>query len=168
MGYPPSASAILPLPPSPHLPRWLYEGLSREKAEELLLLPGNCGGAFIIRESQTRRGGCSPVVLDPQGGVPFHSAGSPYQPRVPAPPCQPGVLLCRLRSGLVGFSEISCALKGRTRSLQETGFSPMGIRKAMCVCVSVCVDWGQLRLPTSDSLHVGVSALTYRGQQVYR
>lgn len=37
--------------------RWLYEGLSREKAEELLLLPGNPGGAFLIRESQTRRGG---------------------------------------------------------------------------------------------------------------
>ncbi|XP_029774518.1 src-like-adapter 2 isoform X2 [Suricata suricatta] len=34
---------------------WLYEGLSREKAEELLLLPGNSGGAFLIRESQTRR-----------------------------------------------------------------------------------------------------------------
>lgn len=38
-------------------PRWLYEGLSREKAEELLLLPGNPGGAFLIRESQSRRGG---------------------------------------------------------------------------------------------------------------
>ncbi|XP_057560032.1 src-like-adapter 2 [Hippopotamus amphibius kiboko] len=36
--------------------RWLYEGLSREKAEELLLLPGNPGGAFLIRESQTRKG----------------------------------------------------------------------------------------------------------------
>ncbi|XP_058535208.1 src-like-adapter 2 isoform X1 [Ochotona princeps] len=35
---------------------WLYEGLSREKAEDLLLLPGNTGGAFLIRESQTRRG----------------------------------------------------------------------------------------------------------------
>lgn len=35
---------------------WLYEGLSRQKAEELLLLPGNSGGAFLIRESQTRRG----------------------------------------------------------------------------------------------------------------
>ncbi|KAM9249149.1 src-like-adapter 2 [Dugong dugon] len=35
---------------------WLYEGLSREKAEELLLLPGNPGGAFLIRESQSRRG----------------------------------------------------------------------------------------------------------------
>lgn len=50
-------------PPTPRLtpvcffPRWLYEGLSREKAEELLLLPGNPGGAFLIRESQTRRGG---------------------------------------------------------------------------------------------------------------
>ncbi|XP_016793362.1 src-like-adapter 2 isoform X2 [Pan troglodytes] len=38
---------------------WLYEGLSREKAEELLLLPGNPGGAFLIRESQTRRGSYS-------------------------------------------------------------------------------------------------------------
>lgn len=36
--------------------RWLYEGVSREKAEELLLLPGNHSGAFLIRESQTRRG----------------------------------------------------------------------------------------------------------------
>ncbi|CAO2578016.1 Src-like-adapter 2, partial [Lemmus lemmus] len=35
---------------------WLYEGLSRERAEELLLLPGNPGGAFLIRESQSRRG----------------------------------------------------------------------------------------------------------------
>ncbi|KAM9683255.1 src-like-adapter 2 isoform 1-T2 [Dama dama] len=46
--------------PSIHVARishgWLYEGLSREKAEELLLLPGNRGGAFLIRESQTRRG----------------------------------------------------------------------------------------------------------------
>nr|KAF6472467.1 Src like adaptor 2 [Molossus molossus] len=46
--------------PSVHVAKishgWLYEGLSREKAEELLLLPGNPGGAFLIRESQTRRG----------------------------------------------------------------------------------------------------------------
>ena len=47
-------SRVTSLCPSP---RWLYEGLSREKAEELLLLPGNPGGAFLIRESQTRRGG---------------------------------------------------------------------------------------------------------------
>ncbi|XP_035561905.1 src-like-adapter 2 isoform X4 [Canis lupus baileyi] len=44
--------------PSSHVAKishgWLYEGLSREKAEELLLLPGNPGGAFLIRESQTR------------------------------------------------------------------------------------------------------------------
>ncbi|KAM6147705.1 src-like-adapter 2 [Erethizon dorsatum] len=46
--------------PSVHVAKiscgWLYEGLSREKAEELLLLPGNPGGAFLIRESQSRRG----------------------------------------------------------------------------------------------------------------
>ncbi|KAJ1124699.1 hypothetical protein NDU88_003148, partial [Pleurodeles waltl] len=38
---------------------WLYEGISREKAEELLLLNCNHGGAFLIRESQTRKGGYS-------------------------------------------------------------------------------------------------------------
>ncbi|XP_004631049.1 src-like-adapter 2 isoform X1 [Octodon degus] len=46
--------------PSVHVAKishgWLYEGLSREKAEELLLLSGNPGGAFLIRESQSRRG----------------------------------------------------------------------------------------------------------------
>ncbi|NWJ04893.1 SLAP2 protein, partial [Crypturellus undulatus] len=36
--------------------RWLYEGISREKAEELLLQPGNHSGSFLIRESQTRKG----------------------------------------------------------------------------------------------------------------
>ncbi|KAJ8361326.1 hypothetical protein SKAU_G00178510 [Synaphobranchus kaupii] len=33
---------------------WLFEGISREKAEELLLLPYNQAGSFLIRESQTR------------------------------------------------------------------------------------------------------------------
>uniref|UniRef100_A0A8D0H6S0 Src like adaptor 2 n=1 Tax=Sphenodon punctatus TaxID=8508 RepID=A0A8D0H6S0_SPHPU len=46
--------------PSSHIAkvshRWLYEGISREKAEELLLLPCNHGGSFLIRESQTRKG----------------------------------------------------------------------------------------------------------------
>ncbi|XP_076208090.1 src-like-adapter 2 [Aptenodytes patagonicus] len=36
--------------------RWLYEGVSRQKAEELLLWPGNRSGSFLIRESQTRQG----------------------------------------------------------------------------------------------------------------
>ncbi|NXE12706.1 SLAP2 protein, partial [Lophotis ruficrista] len=36
--------------------RWLYEGVSRQKAEELLLRPGNRSGSFLIRESQTRPG----------------------------------------------------------------------------------------------------------------
>ncbi|XP_069508351.1 src-like-adapter 2 isoform X2 [Ambystoma mexicanum] len=38
---------------------WLYEGISREKAEELLLLDCNHGGSFMIRESQSRKGGYS-------------------------------------------------------------------------------------------------------------
>ncbi|XP_038606671.1 src-like-adapter 2 [Tachyglossus aculeatus] len=49
--------------PSSHVARvsnrWLYEGLGREKAEELLLLPCNHGGSFLVRESQTRKGGYS-------------------------------------------------------------------------------------------------------------
>ncbi|NXA97879.1 SLAP2 protein, partial [Melanocharis versteri] len=35
---------------------WLYEGVSQQKAEELLLRPGNHSGSFLIRESQTRQG----------------------------------------------------------------------------------------------------------------
>ncbi|NXJ82805.1 SLAP2 protein, partial [Trogon melanurus] len=38
--------------------RWLYEGVSRQKAEELLLQPGNRSGSFLVRESQSRRAGC--------------------------------------------------------------------------------------------------------------
>ncbi|XP_072487525.1 src-like-adapter 2 isoform X1 [Notamacropus eugenii] len=49
--------------PSSHVAKishgWLYEGLNREKAEDLLLLPSNHGGSFLIRESQTRRGAYS-------------------------------------------------------------------------------------------------------------
>ncbi|KAJ8265326.1 hypothetical protein COCON_G00144250 [Conger conger] len=36
--------------------RWQYKGISREKAEELLLLPYNLAGSFMIRESQTCSG----------------------------------------------------------------------------------------------------------------
>ncbi|KAJ8407983.1 hypothetical protein AAFF_G00262110 [Aldrovandia affinis] len=36
--------------------RWQFEGISREKAEELLLLPYNQPGSFMIRESQTCSG----------------------------------------------------------------------------------------------------------------
>ncbi|XP_034619546.1 src-like-adapter [Trachemys scripta elegans] len=35
---------------------WLFEGLGREKAEELLQLPDTKVGAFMIRESETRKG----------------------------------------------------------------------------------------------------------------
>ncbi|KAM3921423.1 src-like-adapter 2 [Leptodactylus fuscus] len=36
--------------------RWLYKGINREKAEELLLVSSNQSGSFLIRESETRRG----------------------------------------------------------------------------------------------------------------
>ncbi|XP_041867233.1 src like adaptor 1a [Melanotaenia boesemani] len=35
---------------------WLFEGVERQKAEELLLLPGNRVGSFLVRESATERG----------------------------------------------------------------------------------------------------------------
>ncbi|XP_077404413.1 src like adaptor 1a isoform X2 [Vanacampus margaritifer] len=35
---------------------WLLEGVTRQKAEELLLLPGNRLGSFLVRESSTERG----------------------------------------------------------------------------------------------------------------
>ncbi|KAL1255946.1 hypothetical protein QQF64_014007 [Cirrhinus molitorella] len=35
---------------------WLFEGISRQKAEELLSLPGNGVGSFLIRESPRERG----------------------------------------------------------------------------------------------------------------
>ncbi|XP_013908878.1 PREDICTED: src-like-adapter 2 isoform X2 [Thamnophis sirtalis] len=36
--------------------RWLYEGIDRAKAEELLLLPANQEGSFIIRKRQAKKG----------------------------------------------------------------------------------------------------------------
>ncbi|KAF5908533.1 src-like-adapter [Clarias magur] len=35
---------------------WLFEGVGRQKAEELLHLPGNTVGSFLIRESPSQRG----------------------------------------------------------------------------------------------------------------
>ncbi|XP_068118113.1 src-like-adapter 2 isoform X2 [Hyperolius riggenbachi] len=39
--------------------RWLYKGINREKAEELLLVSSNSSGSFLIRESETRKGSYS-------------------------------------------------------------------------------------------------------------
>lgn len=35
---------------------WLFEGVGRQKAEELLCLPGNRQGSFLVRESNRERG----------------------------------------------------------------------------------------------------------------
>ncbi|KAG5842652.1 src like adaptor 1a [Anguilla anguilla] len=35
---------------------WLFEGVARQKAEELLRLPGNVVGSFMIRDSTKKRG----------------------------------------------------------------------------------------------------------------
>lgn len=35
---------------------WLFEGVGRQKAEELLSLPGNKVGSFMVRESSRERG----------------------------------------------------------------------------------------------------------------
>ncbi|XP_072308942.1 src-like-adapter 2 [Eucyclogobius newberryi] len=43
--------------------RWLYTGISRFKAVELLMLPENITGSFLIRESETTKDGHSLSVL---------------------------------------------------------------------------------------------------------
>ncbi|KAI1890236.1 hypothetical protein AGOR_G00151640 [Albula goreensis] len=46
---------------------WLFEGISREKAEELLLLPHNREGSFLVRESHTHNGAYSLSVRQNNG-----------------------------------------------------------------------------------------------------
>ncbi|CAJ1051341.1 src-like-adapter 2 [Xyrichtys novacula] len=43
--------------------RWLFTGISRNKAVELLMQPQNLSGAYLIRESETNAGGYSLSVL---------------------------------------------------------------------------------------------------------
>ncbi|KAJ0068356.1 hypothetical protein NL108_005921, partial [Boleophthalmus pectinirostris] len=43
--------------------RWLYTGISRLKAVELLMLPQNINGSFLIRESETNKDCYSLSVL---------------------------------------------------------------------------------------------------------
>lgn len=45
------------------LPSWLFEGLGRDKAEELLQLPDTKIGSFMIRESETKKGESLPLVF---------------------------------------------------------------------------------------------------------
>lgn len=42
---------------------WLFEGLGRDKAEELLQLPDTKIGSFMIRESETKKGEQPPTHL---------------------------------------------------------------------------------------------------------
>ncbi|XP_076124455.1 src-like-adapter 2 [Alosa pseudoharengus] len=47
--------------------KWQYEGISRAKAEELLLRPQNQSGSFMIRHSQTAKGSYSLSVVQGRG-----------------------------------------------------------------------------------------------------
>ncbi|XP_063072567.1 src-like-adapter 2 [Engraulis encrasicolus] len=49
--------------------KWQYEGISRAKAEELLLRPQNQSGSFMVRQSQTCKGSYSLSVVQGQGSV---------------------------------------------------------------------------------------------------
>uniref|UniRef100_A0AAY4D1M0 SH2 domain-containing protein n=1 Tax=Denticeps clupeoides TaxID=299321 RepID=A0AAY4D1M0_9TELE len=51
------------------LNRWLYVGISREQAEELLQSPQNQTGTFMIRESQMSKGTYSLSVLQRLGAA---------------------------------------------------------------------------------------------------
>lgn len=76
---------------APCLCRWLYEGVSRQKAEELLLQPGNRSGSFLIRESQTRQGESprAPTPVPPPSHAPWHGHqgghGAGYGPSLHGP-----------------------------------------------------------------------------------
>ncbi|XP_077191338.1 src-like-adapter 2 isoform X2 [Paroedura picta] len=49
--------------------KWLYEDISREKAEELLMLPSNHEGSFLIRKSQMMKGCYSLSIRHSQHGA---------------------------------------------------------------------------------------------------
>ncbi|XP_073681415.1 src-like-adapter 2 [Garra rufa] len=49
--------------------RWLFEGITRRNAEQLLLLPPNYSGCFLIRESQSSPGFYSLSVRQDRGHV---------------------------------------------------------------------------------------------------
>ncbi|XP_030634157.1 src-like-adapter 2 [Chanos chanos] len=51
--------------------RWQFVGISRKKAEELLLMPQNWPGSFLIRESQSCNGSYSLSVLQSSGTTYF-------------------------------------------------------------------------------------------------
>lgn len=53
---------------------WLFEGVGRQKAEELLSLPGNRVGSFMVRESSRERGEYQEAA-----------SASPYAPLGPTP-----------------------------------------------------------------------------------
>ncbi|KAF4023610.1 hypothetical protein G4228_015493 [Cervus hanglu yarkandensis] len=123
--------------PSIHVARishgWLYEGLSREKAEELLLLPGNRGGAFLIRESQTRRELADDICCLLKEPCALRRAGSLPGKAIPPPVTVQATPLNwkELDSSLL-FSEASAA--GEESLLSE------GLREALNSYISLTDD----------------------------
>ncbi|KAL1265772.1 hypothetical protein QQF64_003799 [Cirrhinus molitorella] len=51
--------------------RWLFEGITRRDAEQLLLLPPNYSGCFLIRESQSSPGSYSLSTRQDRGHLQF-------------------------------------------------------------------------------------------------
>ncbi|XP_050978366.1 src-like-adapter 2 [Labeo rohita] len=50
--------------------RWLFEGITRRNAEQLLMLPPNYSGCFLIRESQSSPGSYSLSMRQDRGHMP--------------------------------------------------------------------------------------------------
>ncbi|KAK6303898.1 src-like-adapter 2 isoform X1 [Coregonus clupeaformis] len=120
--------------------RWQYEGLSRKKAEELLLLPYNQTGSFLVRESQTRPGANSLSVRkssdQDRRSVKHYRIqqldnGWHY--------ISPGLTFPNLRALVDHYSEVAdglCSLLGEPCFIQGsnnvpvvTGSPPMSVRK---------------------------------------
>ncbi|XP_020854405.1 src-like-adapter 2 isoform X2 [Phascolarctos cinereus] len=123
--------------PSSHVAKishgWLYEGLNREKAEDLLLLPSNHGGSFLIRESQTRREMADDLCSLLKDPCAFHRVGLPPLKNIPPP--------VSVQSPALDWKEVdSSLLFSEVSSSGDTCPISAGLREAIGTYISMTED----------------------------
>ncbi|XP_063065226.1 src-like-adapter 2 isoform X2 [Engraulis encrasicolus] len=119
--------------------RWQYTGLSRDKAEELLQLPYNQAGSFLIRESQSEEGAHSLSVRRASG--PDYRAVKHYRihlmengwhyisPRLTFPTLAALVDHYSVSDGLCSLLRDPCYIQGSNNVPVVTGPPPQAVRK---------------------------------------
>ncbi|XP_063065225.1 src-like-adapter 2 isoform X1 [Engraulis encrasicolus] len=120
--------------------RWQYTGLSRDKAEELLQLPYNQAGSFLIRESQSEEGAHSLSVRRASG--PDYRAVKHYRihlmengwhyisPRLTFPTLAALVdHYSEVSDGLCSLLRDPCYIQGSNNVPVVTGPPPQAVRK---------------------------------------